>query len=214
MSFLTFACSGLAISTHAQTWTDRLYVDVFGGFSTLSDTSFEDSSTTEAEFSGGTLFGIGLGYEIDANWAVELEFFYRTNDADSLSGGTYGALEESDYASTNLMLNAVYSFSKKNGTPLWGKVTPFVGLGIGFLQEVDVDFTVDGLERSFSDSWVPTAQIMGGLEYFWDKRWSLFIEGRYQLASSVDLSPETNQGSTLGADYDSTSFLTGIRFRF
>ncbi|MGB0371813.1 MAG: outer membrane protein [Opitutales bacterium] len=211
---LTLVCVGSSHSISAQSWTDRLYVEAFGGFSALSDTSFDDGSVTDAEFSSGALFGAGLGYAIDSNWAVEMEFFYRSNDAETLTGGNYGGVTESDYASTNIMLNAVYTFSDDEGAPLWGDFTPYLGAGVGFLQEVDVDFTVSGEEQSFSDSWVPTAQVFGGVEYYWDTRWSLFVEARYQIAGSVEMDPETGSGSTISADYDSMSFLTGLRFRF
>ena len=202
-------------SARGATLWDGVYVDVFGGFSGLSSGDVKQSGqTSDGSYDGGFLSGLAVGKELSPAWSLELEWFYRNNGVDSMNGGVFDGVSDGDFASTNLMFNAIYTFRRDDANEgFFNKISPYVGLGLGAMQEVDIDMNVAGIEQEFSDHWVPSSQIILGAIYPINACFSAFAELRYHYSGSPTLDAE-NGGGRVDADYDGYSALFGLRYSF
>lgn len=202
-------------SARGATLWDGVYVDVFGGFSGLSSGDVKQAGqTSEGSYDGGFLSGLAVGKELSPAWSLELEWFYRNNGVDSMNGGVFDGVSDGDFASTNLMFNAIYTFRRDDANEgFFNKISPYVGLGLGAMQEVDIDMKVNGVEQEFSDHWVPSSQIILGATYPINACFSAFAELRYHYSGSPTLDAE-NGGGRVDADYDGYSALFGLRYSF
>jgi opacity protein-like surface antigen len=202
-------------SAKAATIWDGMYLEVIGGFHGLSSGDVKQAgATSEGSYDGGFLAGMAIGKELTPAWSLELEWFYRSNEVDSLNGGVFGGVKDGDFASTNLMLNAIYTFSRESsGEGFFDNISPYVGLGIGGVQELDIDMTVLGVDQEYSDNWVPSAQIIVGATYPINESFSAFGELRYHFSGSSTLEAETG-GLEVDAAYNGYSALFGIRYSF
>ena len=201
-------------SAHADFLTEGLYLEVFGGLHGLSDGDISQSGiTAEGSYDLGQLYGATIGKKLTENWAVELEFFYRSNEIDDIDAGPLVTNTDGDFASTNLMFNGVYTFTCGDGLPLWGKFSPYAGFGIGVIQEADIDVKIGGVEQEYDSNWMFAAQIMAGISYEVSENWSLFAEARYHFAGSLDLE-SSGANPDVEADYDGFSALIGVRYAF
>jgi opacity protein-like surface antigen len=200
---------------HGATLWDGFHLDVFGGLHGIASGNLKQGGqTSDASYDTGFLSGIALGRELSPEWSLELEWFYRSNDLDSLDGGPLGAATAGDFASTNLMLNVIHTFRRDEaGTGFLHKILPYVGIGFGAMQEVDIDLNLAGAEREFSDRWVPAAQIIGGLSSPITECVSVFGELRYHVTGSTTLEP-AGGGAAVKADYNGFSILLGLRYSF
>ena len=162
----------------------------------------------EAEFKNGLLLHGAIGRHWSDQWSTELEFFYRSNEADSLIS-PQGALKGGDLASTNVMFNVTYTFSER-----WSlaAIRPYVGLGAGVMQEVDVDLTGFGSEE-FSAQGDFIYQWLVGLQRAIGTNGHLYLEGRAIAAGKPSLESSTGQ-RRLVAEYDTWSLLAGLRWSF
>jgi hypothetical protein len=213
-ALISLLASTGAASAQAQSWTDGLYLEVFGGLHGLADGDVKQGGTTgKGSYGGGQIFGGAVGKKLTQNWSVETEFFYRSNDIDSVGSGPLAGSTEGDFASTNLMFNGVYTFTQSDGSGLWGKFTPFVGAGLGFLQEADIDAKIGGGERQYSDTWIPSVQFLTGVTYEVNESWSVFAETRYHYAGEVELK-SSKDNTVLKANYDGFSGIVGVRYSF
>lgn len=205
----------IGASAKAATLWDGMYLEVIGGFHGLTSGDVKQAgATSEGSYGGGFLAGMAIGKELTPAWSLELEWFYRSNEVDTLDGGVFGGVNDGDFASTNLMLNAIYTFrSESAGEGFFDNINPYVGLGIGAMQELDIDMTVLGVEQEYSDNWVPSAQIIVGAIYPINERFSAFGELRYHFSGSSTLEAETG-GLEVDADYNGYSALFGIRYSF
>lgn len=192
-----------------------LYVDVYGGLSMLgSGDVVRSGTTTKGSYDRGFLSGAAFGKQVSPAWALEVEWFYRSNEVESMKGGSLDGVTDGDFASTNLMFNAVYTFGQggQGGSARAG-ITPYVGLGLGFMQEVDIDLTIGGVEREHSDNWVPAAQLIAGALYPINDSFSAFFELRYHYAGSPEMDSTSGQPK-VEADYNGVSALLGLRYAF
>ncbi len=181
------------------------YAKAFGGISALQGDSFTFGATTSSlNYDSGVSFGGAFGYDYaDSSFRAEVEFNYRSGDAIEIP---LNIGSEGDFASTSLMLNGYYVFETAS------KWRPYVGVGLGFLTEVDFDIDGAAGDVEFSDRGSVAAQVMLGVEYPVSDRFSVFGEARYFTAGSVTL--EGEGGSTLDADYDTFDFNFGGVLRF
>ena len=202
-------------SARGATLWDGVYLDVFGGFSGLSSGDVKQAGqTSDGSYDGGFLSGLAVGKELSPAWSLELEWFYRNNGVDSMNGGVFDGVSDGDFASTNLMFNAIYTFRRDDANEgFFNKISPYVGLGLGAMQEVDIDMKVAGIEQEFSDHWVPSSQIIVGAIYPINACFSAFAELRYHYSGSPTLDAE-NGGGRVDADYDGYSALFGLRYSF
>ncbi|MEL6619322.1 MAG: outer membrane beta-barrel protein [Pseudomonadota bacterium] len=193
----------LTASTLTARADGSFYVKLFGGLSDLQvDTLSFGSTTSQADFDTGIAAGGAFGYDYAGSpWQAEIEYTYRSADiTPAASLGTGG-----DYASTSLMVNGIYAFSAA------GAVKPYVGAGIGFMTEVDLDIEGGAAAGEYEDSGVFAAQVMVGAEYAVSDRVGLYGELRYFTAGSQTM---TGGSGTIEADYDSLDAIVGLSIRF
>lgn len=161
----------------------------------------------EGDFKDGPFLRGSVGRRLGSGWAIEGEWFYRTNSVNSLvasdrrfSGG--------DAASNNFFLNATYSPGEKFA---WRGISPYAGFGFGYIQELDVDLEgADGGE--FSSSGASAWQWSIGLRRLLGERAEIFIEGRAVAAGEQEL--EAKGGRKLRIEYDAWAMLGGLRWSF
>lgn len=187
------------------------YGEVFGGLGSLSDGGFDTVSggtiiQGDASYEDGFLSGFAVGYDIDENWSLELDYTYRSNDIDratTAGGGTIGT--GGDYASVAILANAIYRFRPG------ARLRPYVGVGLGILQEIDADFEDQNIEAS--ERGTLAYQFLLGASYDYSGPWSVFAEARYMATEGPEL--EFTGGSDVyEADYDHLGLLLGARYRF
>ena len=186
------------------------FVKPYGGYSGLSDTSgdFDGVQSVDVELSGGFLAGLGIGYMYNEHWIAELAWEYRSNDSETrFADGTF--FDDGNYASNIFYLNGYYRFDAR------GKWQPYVGAGIGWVQEIDIDLEGLGPEQSYSGDGDLALQLMGGLNYEVTDRWLINGELKYSRISDVDLEAESGAvGSINGLDYDPWTLSVGVIYRF
>jgi len=206
---------GMAIlaGTASAESSDKWFVRSHFGFSQASDQSPNASNvgaginSAEAEVDGGFVSGLGVGYQFNEKWATELGWEYRTNDAEvTLSNGD--EFTDGNYASNTIYLNAIYSLAKR------GKWEPYLGGGLIWLQEIDIDLEEGSFERSFSDSGEIGYQVFAGVTRPINNKWSIQGEVRFGSVSSIDLSEETGAGRLTGLDYKPLTLQIGVKYNF
>ncbi len=91
----------------------------------------------------------------------------------------------------------------------------YVGAGLGYVQEIDLDLEESGLERSYSDSGDTVVNFMLGFDYALTPDISVNAELRIARAQSVDLPAEVNvSGSAGDLEYSPSTLGHGIKWRF
>jgi len=148
---------------------------------------------------------------------LEAEYLYQTNDTQQFSlealvggpAGLSGELSGGDFSSVVIAANLVGEFN------LFGsdRAQSYAGLGLAWLQEVDIDVNTSQGELSYSADAIG-AQLFAGVEYRLADHWSASLEARYLVVGELDLKGEGQATGNLSADYDRTSVLLGIRYRF
>lgn len=201
---LSLPLAALIASSASAALADNFYVKAYGGVSSIGDTDVTISTggtDSDVSFGSGSTFGgaVGYGYPGTA-LSAELEFTYRSGDSDT------GATAGGDFASTSVMVNAVYSLGQT------GAFTPYIGGGLGLVTEIDFDVPSGGGEIEFNDRGGLAGQIFAGASYSITDRTSVYGELRYFDAGSRTLSSEG--GATLDADYATIDILFGASLRF
>ena len=167
------------------------------------------SDSARASFDTGLLTGAAIGYAFNPRWRVEAEFIYQSveHDGVDLAGG--GSLPSGNYASTALALNGLYSFNAFGSE----KVRTYVGAGVAWLTEVDIDFESGGTETSYSGDGVGL-QLLAGARYDVGER--LFVDAglRYLTAGEVDMDGEGSSPGRIKADYDPWAVTVAVGWRF
>jgi len=205
--FLSLSLLTAVPTAHAE----GTYVNLIGGMGWLDDTDVKPDGGTpsKGEFDGGFAGGASIGYAWD-NWRVEGELLYQTNDTDKLSGpGLPDGADAGDFSSLAVSANAIYEFDLL-GSP---NARTYVGAGLVWLQEVDLDFDSPDGELSYSgDDW--GYQIFAGARYRFGEHWQATAEIRYLDSGSVTLDGEGAAPGRIKADYQRTSILVGLGYRF
>lgn len=196
------------------------YVTARAGLNFAADTNFDGvdngalgvgDGALSTSFDSGFVFGGAIGRKLNNNWAIELDWPYQSNDASEITFPNGAIGSKAQIASTGIYLNAVYSASQFGGD----RWTPYIGVGVGYVDEVSLDVTLDGIERSFASKSDVSWQAFAGARYQLDKDWSVSAELRYLPISDIDMKEESGIASRLnGVDHDSTSFQLGLRYDF
>jgi outer membrane protein W len=215
---ITTLTIALLANTNSAFASDDFFVRTFVGLSSMSDLTANatdiDGSTGAADVSldSGFNAGLGFGYFYNPNFAVELAWEYRTNDS-SVELDDGNSFQDGNYASNLIMLNGYYFFDKIN------KWTPYLGAGIVWGQEIDIDLERNGTERSFSEGGDFGYQAFAGVNYELSREWVIHGELRYTAISSIDLSAEESElqpssGSVTSIDYKPLTLQVGLEYRF
>ncbi len=203
------ALSTTTLVSHAE---GQFYLKPYLGVSSLSDKTAtttgigETDGVADIQINSGFVSGLGFGYKYNQKFAAEIAWEYRTNDSETtLADGSL--FSEGNYASNTLYLNGYYFITQ---TTRW---SPYVGAGIGWIQEIDLDFESDGVEQSFSGDGEIALQFLAGMEYSLSNNVELNAELKYSQASA-DLEGENAVGSITELDYDPLTFQLGVSFLF
>jgi len=198
----------LSVSAHDTT---GLYVSVYGGGSKLASTHLSESRASMATLSGPGDFGRGIGmggaigHRYGNGWAAELAWDYRSHNLKRIAGTPV----QGDFASTVVFLNGYHRFQKM------GVVRPFVGVGLGYVTEIDMDLSRAGSEQEYSRRGGLAVQAMVGGEVDLSDRWSVSADLRWTRMGSGSFKA-TNPGTSLGGKpkYQPTSLNVGVTYRF
>ncbi len=86
--------------------------------------------------------GFALGLD-RGPFTFEFDDLYRSDDFDQVTFADGRSVTDGNYASEMIGLNAYYRFRTDTD------IQPYLGAGLGWVQEVDVDFEENGVETSF-----------------------------------------------------------------
>ncbi|HEX5999024.1 MAG TPA: outer membrane beta-barrel protein [Hyphomicrobiaceae bacterium] len=143
-----------------------------------------------------------------SSWGFALDYVHMKAiaDIDFANDPTYGHLEFTD-GDNLLIFNAMYRFN-----PLMrGTLVPYVGAGIG-VSIPHVEVSVKGGNKTFEYQLTGVAaQVLAGLEYKLNEKWSLFTEARFSY-SHIDA--DLNGGGSFETDLWSPQLAVGISYRF
>ena len=215
----TFCVMAIAVPLAALAQTtvsaeEGWFVRAYGGISELSDIDGDaigiDDVDGKADIALDTGFnaGIGAGYRFGNNWSAELAWEFRSNDnvAELPSGALY---DDGNYASSTLFLNGYYHLARS------GPWEPYVGAGVGWLQEVDIDLEDASGELSYSGDGDIGFQVFGGVNYHFNEAWAANAEIRYSMFSGLDLEGESDApGELQSLDYEPLTIQFGIHYAF
>ncbi|MFC3149374.1 outer membrane protein [Piscinibacterium candidicorallinum] len=212
-------CAGLLpADAQAQTEPKGLYATLYGQYSKIGSSTVNETgargagNSLRAEFDSGSGWGGDIGWRYGNGWAAELEWNYRSHSLNGLRLGGANFTRDGDFASNILMVNGLRRFPS---TSTW---TPYLGAGIGWVQEIDIDVKPDtgGTERSYSASSKFAFQLIAGVEYALTPQWRMTADARWLRVGSVRLDNEVgNSGGTVGPlTYNPLSVQVGVRYSF
>ncbi len=177
------------------------YANASVGLNTLAEQDVDvvfngTSSSGKAGFNASFGGGAALGYQYSEKWSAEVEFLYRRIELDNANIGSFGQFVEGDFANTQLSVAGFYHLGL-GGDPSW---SGYVGAGLAFINEVDIDFEANDTETSFeSDAF--GVELHGGFCYTVNDR--IFVDGgvRWTLVSDVEMTLPENDANTATAGY-------------
>jgi len=188
------------------------YVKGFGGATwpqnDNSEIDLKDGTTvipdSGLDFDTGYVLGIAGGYYIRPNVSAELEYTYRNADAELKN-------TDNDTHSTESnawMANAIYWFDPVTMGAA-SQLRPYVGGGLG---AADFSFEqVGGDGGDFSGDYELAYQLIGGVAYDVNEKFSITTEVRYFGISEQDLENEFVDFKT---KYQTWDLLVGAVYRF
>ena len=196
------------------TANDDWFVRPYAGLSQMSDldSDFDDidglSGDADIDLDTGFTGGIGLGYRYSDSFAVEFGWEYRSNDSKTVLESA-SEFDDGNYASNIFYLNGHYSFAET------GKWQPYIGAGLTWVEEIDIDLERGGDELSYSGDGDTGYQLFAGINYDLAENWKLQSELRYGSISGIDLDGEGNDaGGFDGIDYETTTLQFGLVYDF
>ncbi len=211
---MTVAALALTFGLNAQADDNKYYAtgNVGIGFLGSEDLTYSDSAltaTAEADFDASFAGGGTFGYYLTDNWRVEGEVMYRRNDMKDITLGGVGASTGGDFASLSLGISALYEFQPTNNP----RLKTYVGAGVAFVQEIDIDFEVDSVENSFETD-ETGLQLQAGARYDLNDRLFMDLTARYLTVSGAQMEFPADTSRTIEADYSPLTLSLGVGWRF
>lgn len=210
--------SWLPSAAMAQTQSQGFYATLYGQHSQIAASNFTESGALGAgqglrvEFGSGFGLGGDLGYRYGNGWASEVEWNYRRHPLNALRKDGSQLSRDGDFASNILLINGLRRFQMSGG---W---TPYLGAGIGWVQEIDMDIAPShaGAQRGYSAGSKSAFQFIAGAEYMLSPKWRLIADARWLRISPVRLdNEESNPGGSAGPlKYTPVSVQLGVRYSF
>ncbi len=209
------------------------------GYGTHTDTELSGGLVGENESEGNVALSLGLGYEFENNWRLELDGNSLWTDLGAIDSLPNSAAKLRTNA---LMLNAIYDFDD------FGRWEPYVGAGIGLVNgALDAEahdfpsssgagavlvsssacpgsrsgvssFSCNVEDRDTTIGW----QLLAGLGYSitdnlsWDTQYKYLDAGSFDFdgnRTNVDTGASSAIRTKL-SDVGSHTLLTGFRYRF
>jgi opacity protein-like surface antigen len=202
-----------ATAAQAQSEPKGFYASIYTQASRLGSTTFDEfgsagfGSGLEARFKTGMGLGGDIGYRYGNGWATEFEWNWRRHDLSSLRRATTTLATDGDFASNIIFVNALRRFIGQRGG--W---TPYVGAGIGWVQEIDMDLNSGAAERAWSRQGRFGVQLIGGAEVPLSQSWRLTADVRLLRVGGVELPAEEGVTGRLAQPrYNPVSVQVGLR---
>ncbi len=151
---------------------DNWFVRPYVGLSQMSDlgadfTNIDGlSGDIDVDLDAGFTGGIGVGYNYTDNFAVEFGWEYRSNDSEAVLADT-SEFDGGNYASNIFYLNGHYRFAPN------GDWRPYVGAGLTWVEEVDIDLERGSEELSYQGDGDVGYQLFAGVDYRVNSAWTL-----------------------------------------
>lgn len=191
---LLLAASLLALSS-VSALAEGPYVAADLGLAIFHDSDFSGGgATASGEYDMGFGFDIAGGFAFKENFRAEAELGYRSADVDKIGGAS---ISGSSLGVLSVMANGYYDITQFN-LP----VTPYAGLGLGFLNG-----KVKSPGTSDSDTSIGY-QLMLGASYPVNK--NISVNGGYRLQGAF--SDFEKNGSKVS--YTSSTLQVGARYNF
>jgi OmpA-OmpF porin, OOP family len=184
------------------------YLAISGGVVALEDADIDYGGAFPngtVQFEAGWAVSGAVGWRVLRYYRVELEISHRENDVwnGCWDCGSGGSMNSTTYMANGYVDFPVYSFSG---------VVPYIGAGVGRAQ-LTQDLQAFNGSLSHSSAHAFAYQAIGGLEYpIIARRMSVTVEYRY-LATTRPLFQDLS-GFYYHSDYDSHTFLVGLRWGF
>jgi outer membrane protein OmpA-like peptidoglycan-associated protein len=202
-TLLLFAALAATAPFAADAADRGFYLGAGLGANWTRDTDVTGTGTNvSADFDAGWAGALSAGWAYGNGVRSEIEFGYRSNDVDSLSGAAAGT---GDASSWRGMVNLYYDF--KTETPF----TPYLGVGIGAAR-VSLDANPVGASRLDDSDTAFAYQGIAGAAYRLNENAQIFADYRYFATTSLDFT--TAAGTAVDADYDNHTLMVGLRFGF
>ena len=194
----------------ADNWFVRPYVglsqmsDTSAGFSAIDGLSGDADIDLDTGFTGG----LGVGYRYTDRFTVEVGWEYRSNDSETVLADS-SEFDDGNYASNVFYLNGHYHFATE------GDWRPYVGAGITWIEEIDIDLERGGEELSYAGDGDVGYQLFAGVDYRLNPEWTLQGELRYGSITGIDLDGESGDpGQIDDIDYQTTTLQIGLVYAF
>lgn len=204
---------GMTGTSLAQTEPRGFYATVYAQASKLGSTTFDEigsagfGSGLTAHFGTGLGLGGDIGFRYGNGWASELEWNWRRHELKSLNRSGSTIASSGDFASNIIFVNGIRRFIGQPGS--W---TPYVGAGLGWVQEIDFDINSGGTERAWSKSGRVAVQLIGGTEIPLGDAWMLTADIRLLRVGNVELPAEEGVTGRLSKPrYNPVSVQVGLR---
>lgn len=214
-----------SVSTSVMAAQPAWYVGGDLGWNNSNDVTWTlTSGDHSVPFDDGWMGSLKVGTDV-LGVRAEVEYAHRSNDAQYF--GTPGSIDpaKGSIKSDALMLNAYYDF-----TPT-GKITPYVGAGIGFAQ-----VQADSIRKNIGTSCcsglvddkdtVAAMQLMAGAAYAVSSNLDFTLEYRFFVTKdpSFDYATGCNWNDSISScggpdgktsdSYNNHSIMVGLRYRF
>ena len=208
------AASTCSISTPSRAADSGWSVVAHAGSSTIDDQSPIIANSpgltdgpAQVTLDAGFTAGLGVRYDYENSpWVSELGWEYRSNDAQTSTADS--TLPGGNYASNIFYINARYQIKTGHA------ISPWLGAGITWEQEIDLDSEGADGELSFSDGGSTGVQFLLGADYDLSDRIYLSGEIRYANTSGISLSQEDGAGEIRNLDYQPLTLAIGLGYRF
>jgi opacity protein-like surface antigen len=191
------------------------YLRGHAGFSIAGDNEFAQTgvaaagATGSGSYGSGFATGIAFGYRYGNGFSAEIDWEYRSNDNDSITFSDGTSYSEGNLASNTFFVNGYYTFEE-----VFDNVRPYVGAGVGWVQEIDLDLEAAVLETSYTGDSELAWQLMTGIETTFNRDWRLQGELRYTRVADVNLEQENGPGRITGLDYDAWTIGVNLVYDF
>jgi outer membrane protein W len=212
---LILAATSLIHQTALADDNGKWNVKLYGGLSTLSNQQINQTNVASVGSTGninngnGFMAGGSAGFNFTNNLSVELAWDYRSNDSKTnFSDGSN--FSDGNFASNIFFINSRYTFDSFSQT----KLRPYVGAGLGYVEEIDIDLKSGGVERSYSKNNEIAYQFLAGASYPITEQIDLDAGLRYVLVDNIKLKSESGSGELSKVDYDPLSLVIGLSYKF
>jgi lipid A oxidase len=219
-SFQVLAFAGLCAL--AQPAAAEPQISVFGGanWNLGSDVKVAGTGTHDGiypidwdgkSFDLPPYWGVRATYWLNnssSGWGFAIDYVHAKAVADlSNLGASFDRLEFTD-GNNILLFDVLYRFNPWMG----GKMVPYLGAGVGVaIPHVEVTLTGGGNTTYEYQLTGIAAQVLAGLEYKLNEKWSVFAEGRFSYSNVV---ADLDGGGTLKTHLWQPQLAIGLSYRF